>query len=120
MQKVAHNALVQKIKPTVTASPHFRSPETSQGMMRDVIIALVPALIASVAIFGPRSLLINAVSIISCMLFEFGKNANSSQCTRTLPCFVEDRVATIGVCVFRCADFGWRTFLFATEIQKTF
>ena len=68
---MAHNALIQKIKPTVAASPHFKSPETSQGMMRDVIIALVPALIASVAIFGPRSLLINAVSIISCMVFEY-------------------------------------------------
>lgn len=68
---MADNALIQKIKPTVTASPHFKSHETSTGMMRDVIIALVPALIASVVIFGPRSLLINAVSIISCMLFEY-------------------------------------------------
>ncbi len=68
---MAHNALIQKIKPTVTASPHFKSPETSQGMMRDVIIALVPALIASVAIFGPRALLLNVVSVVSCMLFEY-------------------------------------------------
>ncbi len=68
---MADNALIQKVKPTVAASPHFKSSETSTGMMRDVIIALVPALIASVVIFGPRALLINAVSIISCMMFEY-------------------------------------------------
>lgn len=65
------NALIKKIKPTVTASPHVKSGETSQGMMRDVIIALIPALAASVWLFGPRALLLTAVSVISCMLFEY-------------------------------------------------
>lgn len=68
---MSENALVQKIKPTVTASPHFKSNETSQGMMRDVIIALVPALAASVWLFGPRALLINIISVASCILFEY-------------------------------------------------
>ena len=39
---MSENALIQKIKPTVAASPHMKSGETSQTMMRDVIIALVP------------------------------------------------------------------------------
>ncbi len=39
--------------------------------MRDVLIALTPALIASCLIFGPRSLLLTAVSVIACVLFEF-------------------------------------------------
>lgn len=39
--------------------------------MLDVIIALVPSLVASVIIFGFRSLLITAVCIVSCVLFEF-------------------------------------------------
>ena len=68
---MADNALIQKIKPTVTASPHFKSSETSQGMMRDVIIALVPALAASVWLFGPRALVINVISVVSCVLFEY-------------------------------------------------
>ncbi|MBQ8183261.1 MAG: RnfABCDGE type electron transport complex subunit D [Clostridia bacterium] len=68
---MADNALIQKIKPTVAASPHFKSHETSQGMMLDVIIALVPALVASVWIFGPRALAVNAVSVVSCVLFEY-------------------------------------------------
>lgn len=55
----------------VSASPHVRSPETVTGIMLDVIIALVPSLVASVIIFGFRSLLITAVCIVSCVLFEF-------------------------------------------------
>lgn len=68
---MADNALIQKIKPTVTASPHFKSSETSQGMMRDVIIALVPALAASVWLFGPRALVVNVISVVSCVLLEY-------------------------------------------------
>jgi electron transport complex protein RnfD len=39
-------------------------------MMLDVIIALVPALIASVVIFGARALLIVLVCVLSCNIFE--------------------------------------------------
>lgn len=56
---------------TVSASPHVRSSETVSGIMTDVIIALIPALIASVVIFGFRSALITAVCIGCCVLFEF-------------------------------------------------
>lgn len=58
-------------KLTVSASPHVRSPKTVPGIMLDVIIALVPALIASVVLFGFRSLLITAVCVISCVAFEY-------------------------------------------------
>lgn len=68
---MSENALIVKIKPTVTASPHMKSHETSKGMMRDVIIALIPALCASIWLFGPRALVVNAVSVISCVLFEY-------------------------------------------------
>ena len=68
---MSENALIQKIKPTVAASPHMKSGETSQTMMRDVIIALVPALAASVWLFGPRALIVNIVSVVSCVLFEY-------------------------------------------------
>ena len=39
--------------------------------MLDVIIALVPALIASVAFFGPRALLIECISVSTCVIFEY-------------------------------------------------
>ena len=58
-------------KLTVSASPHVRSSFTVPGIMLDVIIALIPALIASIVIFGFRSLLITAVCVVSCVAFEY-------------------------------------------------
>ncbi len=58
-------------KLTVSASPHVRSPKTVTGIMLDVIIALVPALIASVVLFGFRSLVITFVCVGSCVIFEY-------------------------------------------------
>ena len=55
----------------VSASPHFRSSDTVTGIMLDVIIALLPSLVASCFIFGLRVLLVTAVSVISCVGFEF-------------------------------------------------
>lgn len=60
-----------KQKLTVSASPHFHSRQTTQGIMLDVIIALVPALVASYILFGIRSVIISAVSVISCVFFEY-------------------------------------------------
>lgn len=68
---MSENALIQKIKPTVTASPHIKSAPTSKSLMRDVVIALVPALIASVAIFGPRAFTVTVISVISCVALEY-------------------------------------------------
>ena len=55
----------------VSASPHKRSVDTTRGIMFDVIIALMPALVLSVVLFGFRTLLITAVSVAFCVLFEF-------------------------------------------------
>lgn len=52
-------------------SPHISGPRTTQKIMLDVIIALAPAAIASVIIFGWRSLLILAVCVATCVLSEF-------------------------------------------------
>ena len=60
-----------KEKLTVSASPHVRSPETTTGIMLDVIISLIPALAASVWLFGLRTLLVTATTVLSCMLSEF-------------------------------------------------
>ena len=56
----------------VSVSPHYhKQGATTQRVMRDVLIALIPALIASVIIFGFRSLLLVAVSAANCVLLEF-------------------------------------------------
>ena len=55
----------------VSASPHLRSGATTQKIMLDVIIALAPAAVASVILFGPRALLLMAVSVASCVLCEY-------------------------------------------------
>lgn len=60
-----------KNKLVVSASPHFRSKSTTQSIMLDVIIAMIPALIASVVLFGYRPLVLTAVSVISCVVFEY-------------------------------------------------
>lgn len=54
----------------VNVSPHIRSGNTTAGIMLDVIIALVPALIAAVFYFGARALYLAAVCILSSVLFE--------------------------------------------------
>ena len=56
---------------TTGVSPHIRSGRTTQSVMLDVIIALCPALIASVVIYGFRALLLTCVSVIVCVLLEF-------------------------------------------------
>lgn len=55
----------------VSTSPHLRSKTTTQTIMGDVLIALTPAAIASVVLFGLKALLILAVCVASCVLSEF-------------------------------------------------
>ena len=61
-----------------TVSPHFHTPRSTQMIMLDVIIALVPAEIASAIIFGWRALLIVAVCVGTCVLSEFLFESRSS------------------------------------------
>lgn len=56
----------------VSSSPHIRTPRDTRAIMLDVLIALAPALIASVIFFGAKPLLLTAISAASCVLFEFG------------------------------------------------
>ena len=56
---------------SVSSSPHIRDSRSTQNLMLDVLIALVPALIASVFIFGYRSLIITAVTVSAALVFEF-------------------------------------------------
>ncbi|MBQ8862169.1 MAG: RnfABCDGE type electron transport complex subunit D [Clostridia bacterium] len=54
----------------LSVSPHIHSGRSTAGIMRDVIIALMPAVIAGTIIFGLRALLVVAVCVASCVLLE--------------------------------------------------
>lgn len=56
---------------TVSASPHMRSNENTRSIMLDVIIALIPAFIWGILVFGTRALMIGMISVLSCVIFEF-------------------------------------------------
>ena len=57
---------------TISSSPHVHSPVTTDTIMRDVVIALLPALAGSVYFFGFRALMVTLVSIAACVFFEWG------------------------------------------------
>lgn len=55
----------------VCPSPHLRHEDTTRGIMLDVLIALVPAALAGIVLFGPRAAAVLAVSILSALLSEW-------------------------------------------------
>ncbi len=54
---------------TISSSPHVHSPVTTRTIMRDVLIALIPALAGAVYFFGLRALMVTLVSVASCVFF---------------------------------------------------
>lgn len=65
MSQPEHKQLV------LSVSPHIRHENTVPGVMRTVVIALIPALIASVVFFGVRALLLVAVCVGFSLLTEW-------------------------------------------------
>lgn len=55
----------------VSGTPHVRSKESIQSIMRDVIIALIPATAAGIFFFGIPALILIAVSIVASVFFEW-------------------------------------------------
>ena len=55
----------------VTASPHIRDNTTTRGLMGNVLIALMPCVVASALIFGYRALLVVGVTTAACVGFEY-------------------------------------------------
>ncbi|GCF94783.1 electron transport complex subunit D [Enterococcus florum] len=55
----------------VSISPHLHCGRSSRSIMLDVIIALIPAVIASTIIFGFRSLVLILVTVAACVLSEY-------------------------------------------------
>ena len=56
----------------VTAAPHITSADSTQKIMQRVCLALVPTLIVSVLWFGINALILTAITVAACVLFEMG------------------------------------------------
>lgn len=51
--------------------PHVKHSETTAVIMSRVLIALLPAFVWAVILFGYRAVTLTLISVISCVLFEF-------------------------------------------------
>ena len=54
----------------VSPSPHLHTTTSTKSLMRDVVIALLPAVAVSVLFYGWSELLVLGVSVASCVLLE--------------------------------------------------
>lgn len=55
----------------LSTSPHLHNGDTVERNMYNVILALIPALIASFLFFGVGSLVVTLASVVSCVFFEW-------------------------------------------------
>ncbi len=55
----------------LSTAPHIRSEQNTQSLMRDVIIALLPTTAAGIFFFGLSAAMVIALSVVSCVLFEY-------------------------------------------------
>jgi electron transport complex protein RnfD len=55
----------------VSPSPHLHGNESTQKLMLNVVVALIPAFITSVFYFGTGAIIVTATSVASCLLFEY-------------------------------------------------
>ena len=55
----------------VAPAPHVQTSQSTARIMRDVVIALLPALVVSTVVFGWSVLGITALSVLSCVGFEY-------------------------------------------------
>ena len=55
----------------VSPNPHIHTAVSTRSLMRDVVIALLPATVVSIVFYGLSMLLVTAVSVVSCVLLEY-------------------------------------------------
>ena len=63
---------INKKQLLVSFSPHIRAEENTRSIMLDVIIALLFPFIMAVYFFGPRAIVLAAISVASSVFFEWG------------------------------------------------
>ncbi|MGM9806061.1 MAG: RnfABCDGE type electron transport complex subunit D [Candidatus Aphodosoma sp.] len=56
---------------TLSPAPHIHSGDSVSRRMSNVVIALIPAYLASLYYFGFGALCVSIISIVSCLLFEY-------------------------------------------------
>lgn len=56
---------------TISSAPHMNSPIKTSIIMRDVIIALIPAIIVAIMFFGVDAVKVLTTSIAACVLCEY-------------------------------------------------
>lgn len=55
----------------VSPNPHIHTSVSTKSLMRDVVIALLPATLVSVLFYGAGMIALTAVSVVSCVLLEY-------------------------------------------------
>ncbi len=55
----------------VSPNPHIHADVSTRSLMRDVLIALAPAQILAILVYGWAELLVTLVSVLSCVLLEW-------------------------------------------------
>jgi len=75
----------------ISPNPHIHANVSTMSLMRDVVIALLPATIVSVLFYGWAELFIVAVSIASCVMFEWA----ITKWLMKKPCTVGDLSAVV-------------------------
>ena len=55
----------------VAPAPHVHGPESTRRIMRDVLLALLPAWVFSVVLFGVPALAVTCLAVGGCVTFEF-------------------------------------------------
>lgn len=83
-------------------SPHIRSKTTTQTIMRDVIIALIPALIAAVINYGPRSIAVVAISVAAAVASEY----IAEKAMKKAPTINDLSAVVTGILVAYCCPVG--------------
>lgn len=58
-------------KLVVSPSPHIHGGYSTKRLMRDVLIALLPAFVVSVIVYGINSVIVTGVAVIACVVFEY-------------------------------------------------
>lgn len=55
----------------VSPAPHLHTSTSTKSLMRDVVIALMPAVLVSVIFYGWSELIVLGISVVSCILLEY-------------------------------------------------
>lgn len=55
----------------VSASPHLHGGDSTKRIMRDVVIALLPAFGFSIVMYGLSAIAVTLLAVVSCMFFEW-------------------------------------------------